>query len=94
VAGTQAAAALIAGSALPNMTYVQQTLNLNLLIPVNKKLSVRLYDSIEIGGVADWHYDGVVKNAVANYDSGTLLLDSGPASYRANVIGILLQYKL
>jgi hypothetical protein len=55
---------------------------------------VRLYDRIEIGGVADWHYDGVVKNAVANYDSGTLLLDSGPTGYRANVIGIFLQYKL
>jgi hypothetical protein len=76
------------------MTYVQQTLNLNLLIPVSKRLSLRLYDRIEIGGVADWHYDGVVKNAVANYDSGTLLLDSGPAGYRANVIGVFLQYKL
>jgi hypothetical protein len=94
VTATQTAAALIAGSALPSMTYVQQTLNFNLLIPVSKRLSVRLYDRIEIGGVADWHYDGVVKNAVANYDSGTLLLDSGPTGYRANVIGIFLQYKL
>jgi hypothetical protein len=94
VAATQAAAALIAGSALPSMTFVQQTLNFNVLIPVNKRTSVRLYDRVELGSVVDWHYDGVVKNAVANYDSGTLLLDSGPQSYRANVIGVFIQYKL
>jgi hypothetical protein len=94
IVANQNAAALLAGSALPSMTYVQQTLNFNLLIPVSKRLSVRLYDRIEFGGVTDWHYDGVIKNAVGAYDSGTLLLDSGPTSYRANVIGFFLQYKL
>jgi hypothetical protein len=90
----QNAAALIAGTALPNMTFVQQTLNFNALIPISKKLSLRLYDRIELGNVTDWHYDGVIKSAMGAYDSGTLLLDSGPTSYRANVIGFLLQYKL
>ncbi len=94
VAATQAAAALLAGSALPNMTFVQQTLNFNFLIPISKKLSVRLFDRLEIGQVTDWHYDGVIKGAVANYDSGTLLLDAGPQNYRSNVIGFLVQYKL
>ena len=94
VAATQAAAALIAGSALPNMTFVQQTLNLNLLIPISKKLSVRLFDRLELGSVRDWHYDGVISGAVANYDAGTLLLDSGPQSYHTNVIGVFVQYKL
>jgi hypothetical protein len=93
-AANQAAAALIAGTALPNMTFVQQTLNFNALIPISKKLSLRLYDRIELGNVTDWHYDGVIKSAMGAYDSGTLLLDSGPTSYRANVIGFLLQYKL
>jgi len=93
-AATQAAAALIAGSALPNMTFVTQTLNFNLLIPINKKLSVRLYDRFEVGQVKDWHYDDVIKNAAANYDSGTLLLDGGAQNYHANVIGIFIQYKL
>lgn len=90
----QNAAALIAGTALPNMTFVQQTLNFNALVPISKKLSLRLYDRIELGNVTDWHYDGVIKSAMGSYDSGTLLLDSGPNSYRANVIGFLLQYKL
>jgi hypothetical protein len=94
VAANQAAAALIAGSALPNMTFSQQTLNFNLLIPLNKKLSVRLYDRYEIGEVKDWHYDNVITGAMGAYDSGTLLLDAGPQGYRNNVIGVLLQYKL
>lgn len=85
---------LIAGSALPDMTFVQQTLNLNLLIPINKKLSIRLYDRFEVGQVKDWHYNGVITGAVANYDSGTLLLDSGAQDYHANVIGFFIQYKL
>jgi hypothetical protein len=93
-AATQNAAALLAGSALPSMTYVQQTLNLNLLIPISKKLSVRLYDRLEFGGVTDWHYDGVIHNAVTNYDLGATQLDSGPTGYRANVIGFFIQYQL
>jgi hypothetical protein len=91
---TQDAAALLAGSALPSMTFVQQTLNFNVLIPVSRRLSVRLYDRVELGGVTDWHYDGVIHNAITNYDLGAAQLDSGPAGYRANVIGFFLQYKL
>ena len=94
VAATQTAAALLAGSALPSMTFVQQTLNFNLLMPINKKLSMRLFDRYENGRVVDWHYDSVVTGAVANYDSGTLLLDSGPQNYHNNVIGVLFQFKL
>jgi hypothetical protein len=94
VAATQQAQALIAGSALPSMTYTQQTLNFNALIPLSKKLTLRLFDRLEIGQVKDWHYDGVLTGAMANYDSGTLLLDAGAQNYRANVIGIILQYKL
>jgi hypothetical protein len=94
VLATQQAQAIIAGSALPSMTFVQQTLSINLLVPVSKKLSVRFFDRLEIGQVKDWHYDGVLTGAVANYDSGTLLLDAGAQNYRANVVGFFLQYKL
>lgn len=93
-AAVLAAQVAAAGAGLPNMTYVQQTLNFNLLIPINKRLSVRLYDRVEIGGVTDWHYDGVVHNAVTNYDLGATQLDSGLTDYHANVIGFFIQYKL
>ena len=55
---------------------------------------MRLFDRLEVGRVVDWHYDGVIAGAVANYDSGTLLLDAGPQNYHTNVIGLLVQYKL
>ena len=93
-AANQSAAALIAGNALPDMTFVQQTLNFNLIIPVSKNLSVRLYDRFEVGQVKDWHYDNVITNAMAAYDGGTLLLDAGAQNYHANVIGFFIQYKL
>jgi hypothetical protein len=73
---------------------VQQTLNLNLIIPIDKKLAIRLFDRFEFGKVKDWHYDNVITSAAAAYDSGTLLLDAGPQNYHVNVIGLLVQYKL
>jgi hypothetical protein len=94
VAANQATMAIVAGSALPSMTFVQQTLNFNLIVPVNKKTSVRLFDRFEVGEVKDWHYDNVIKGAVGAYDSGTLLLDGGAQNYHANVVGVLIQIKM
>jgi hypothetical protein len=94
VAANQAAIAVIAGSALPSMTFVQQTLSFNLIVPVNKKTSVRLLDRFEMGEVKDWHYDNVIKHEVGAYDAGTLLLDAGAQNYHANVVGVLIQIKL
>jgi len=94
VAATQLAVAAFAGSALPSMTFVQHTLSLNVLVPIDRRTSVRLFDRYEVGRVKDWHYDNVITNAVAAYDNSTLLLDSGPQHYHVNVIGVFLQYKL
>ena len=94
VAANQAAMALLAGSALPSMTYVQHTLSINVLIPIDKRLSVRLFDRFELGKVKDWHYDDVMIGTMSNYDGNTLLLDTGPQKYRANIIGVFVQYKL
>jgi hypothetical protein len=94
VVANQATLAAIAGTALPSMKFTQQVLTLNLMIPIDKRLAVRLFDRYEAGTVKDWHYDGVITGAVANYDSGTLLLDAGPQNYHVNVIGAYIQYKL
>jgi hypothetical protein len=94
VLANQAAQAAIAGTALPSMKFTQQVLTLNLLVPIDKRLSVRLFDRYESGEIKDWHYDGVLTGVVANYDQGTLLLDAGPTNYHVNVIGVLIQYKL
>jgi hypothetical protein len=90
----QTAAALIAGSALPDMTFVQQIVSFNVLVPINKKLSVRFFDRYESGRVKDWHYDGVITGLATAMDGTTLLLDAGPQDYHTNVVGVFIQYKL
>ena len=93
-AATNAAMALLAGSALPDMTTVQNTITLNLVKPLDKKTSVRAFYRYDAMTIADWHYDGVIHNAMAAYDGGTMLLDSGPQSYHVNTVGVFLNYKL
>ncbi len=88
------AMALLAGSALPDMTTVQNTLAVNLVKPLDKKTTVRATYRFEGMRLADWHYDGVIKNAMAAYDSGTLLLDSGSMNYHVNTFGVFLNYKM
>ncbi len=88
------AIALVAGSALPDMTTVQNTVVLNLVVPVSKITTLRLmyrYDQMKI---RDWHYDNQLKNVISGIDSGTLLLDSGPLDYRINTLGAMLNIKL
>lgn len=89
-----AAATVIAANAMPDMTFRQQNLNVNLLVPMDKNTTIRLYDSFAVGRVADWHYDNVIHNAVAAYDSGTLMLDSGAMNYHVNTVGVFLNYKM
>jgi hypothetical protein len=89
-----AAMALLAGTALPDMTTVQNTLAVNLVKPLNKKTTVRAIYRFEGMRVTDWHYDGVIHNVMAAYDAGTLLLDSGAMNYHVNSVGVFLNYKL
>lgn len=79
---------------MPDMTTVQSTLSLNLLVPIDRRLSTRIMYRYENFRVTDWHYDGVIQGQVQALDGGTLLLDAGPQDYHANVFGVFLQYKL
>ena len=93
-AANNTAMALLAGSALPDMTTVQNTLAVNLVKPLNKKTSIRATYRFEGVKITDWHYDGAIHNAMAAYDAGTMLLDSGPLNYHVNTVGVFLNYKM
>lgn len=93
-AANQLLLAGIAGSALPDMTTIQNTMSLHLLKQLDKKTSIRATYRHDGMKIKDWHYDGVIKNAMAAYDGGTLLLDSGPQNYHVNTLGVFLNYKL
>jgi hypothetical protein len=84
----------IAGSALPDMTTLQNTITLNLVKPLDKKTTVRAmyrYDGLRI---KDWNYDGVITGKMTAMDGNTLLLDAGPLNYHVNSFGVFLNYKL
>ncbi|HET7833436.1 MAG TPA: MtrB/PioB family outer membrane beta-barrel protein [Gallionella sp.] len=92
--GNQATVAALAGIALPNMTYSQNMLMFNLLMPIQKDLSARFLYRYEDMNIKDWHYDGVITGAVSAIEGGTLLLDAGPQNYHANTFGVMFQLKL
>ena len=95
------AMASLAASALPDMTTRQHTFTMNLVKNIDKRTTVRAVYRFDGFRVKDWHYDGVVTNAMAAYDgnagtgnSGTLLLDSGPLNYHVSTFAVMLNYKL
>ena len=99
VAATNLAMQAIAGSALPDMTTLQNTLTVNLVKPLDKKTTVRAMYRFDGMRVKDWHYDNVIMNKMAAYDSGaglggTMLLDSGALNYHVNTFGVFVNYKL
>jgi hypothetical protein len=80
-----------AGNQFPAMTYVVNSLTLNVTVPLDKRTSLRFYDYYEHGQIADWHY--------ANFDNtlvygNRVYVDAGPQGYSANVIGVFLSVKL
>jgi hypothetical protein len=94
VAATQATMAAVAGNALPSMSFVQQSVSASLLVPLSKRVTLRVFDRYELGKIADWHYDQVLTGVVNVFDSGTLQLDAGPQNYHTNIVGVVLQVKL
>lgn len=93
-AAIQAANEQLMGAGWQDMTFVQNVLNVNLVIPLSKRSSLHIYDRYENGKISDWHYDGQPTGAVTNAGGGTVALDAGPQKYNANVIGVFFQQKL
>jgi hypothetical protein len=89
---TQATAAN--ANAFSDMTLVQNTLTLNLLIPIQKKATARVMYRHESGSVKDWHYTNVPPGASAAEGNATLMLDAGPQDYHTNAFGVMLQFLL
>ena len=88
-----------AGAGFPDLVNTQNVLEANLLFPINKTASARLLFRHEYGKYRDWHYDGLQDDPVAVNAPGTALpvgviLDAGPQTYRANLIGLMLQFRL
>ena len=94
--GMTAAQMAAAGSGWPDMTFRQDVVTTNVIIPVNKRTTVRLMWMYEHARVADWHYAGVDVNPTAGagtaYNTANLYLDTGPKNFRANVFGAFARF--
>ena len=83
--------AMQAGNAFPDVSYEQHLFDAGLRFPVSQQATIRLFYHFETGKIADFHYSGLDETTVV---SNRIYLDSGPRSYRANVVGAFLQLKL
>jgi hypothetical protein len=94
LSAAQTALEVLAGNALPDMSTTQNAVTLNLMVPIDRRLSARFMVRYEDFKIRDWHYNDVITGAMQNLDGGTLLLDAGPTNFHATTVGVFLQYKL
>jgi len=80
-----------AGSQFPAMTYVVNSLTLNVTVPLTERTSLRLFDYYEHGQISDWHYAGFNNSLVYG---NTVYTDGGPQGYNTNVVGLFVNVKL
>jgi hypothetical protein len=80
-----------AGSQFPAMTYVVNSLTLNVTVPLSERVSIRLFDYYERGQIDDWHYAGFGNTLVYGHSVYT---DGGPQGYNTNVVGLFFNVKL
>jgi hypothetical protein len=82
----------LVGDGFSELRFAQNVFTLSVLVPIDKQMSLRLFERYESGSVSDWHYDGVASNPMPT--TGSLYLDAGPQDYSVNVIGVLLIVRL
>jgi len=79
------------GNQFPAMTYIVNSLTLNVVVPLNERTSLRLFDYWEHGQIYDWHYQGFNNSLVYG---NNLYTDGGPQGYNTNVVGLFVNVKL
>ncbi|MFA5684251.1 MAG: MtrB/PioB family outer membrane beta-barrel protein [Lysobacteraceae bacterium] len=81
----------VAGTRFPTMTYRVNALDIGFSVPVNDRVTVRLFDRYERGRIKDWHYQGLDRGLVIDH---RIYLDSGPVGYSSNLVGLMLEVQL
>lgn len=71
--------------AWPDIVTTQNALDLNVLVPVNKKTSVRFLYRYESMALSDWHYD-----PLPTMTTNFVAADFGPQKYSTRLVGVFL----
>jgi len=90
--GLTATQEALAGDGFSDLRFAQNVLSLSLLVPINKRASLRFLGRYETGVVRDWHYDGVAANPMPTNNAA--YLDAGPQDYSVTLLGVLLLVRL
>jgi predicted porin len=90
--GMTPAQAALAGSGPSDLTFAQNVLNANILVPINARFTLRALVRYEMGKVRDWHYDGIADTPTPV--NNALYLNAGPQDYRATILGLFLHVRL
>jgi hypothetical protein len=90
--GLNATQIALAGDGWSDLVFVQNFVDANAVVPLYKRLSLRLLYRFEDAKIRDWHYDGVSVNPMPANNGA--YLDFGPQDYKAHVFGALFRYEL
>ena len=90
--GLNATQIALAGDGWSDLVFVQNFVDANAVVPLYKRLSLRLIYRFEDARIRDWHYDGVSVNPMPANNGA--YLDFGPQDYKVHVFGALFRYEL
>jgi hypothetical protein len=90
--GLNAVQVALAGDGWSDLVFVQNVAEANAMVPLNKRLSLRLLYRFEDARIRDWHYDGVSENPMPANNGA--YLDFGPQAYKAHLFGALFRFEL
>jgi hypothetical protein len=90
--GLNATQVALAGDGWSDLVFIQNIVEANAMVPIRKRLSLRLIYRYEDAQIRDWHYDGVSVNPMPANNGA--YLDFGPQDYKVHVFGALFRYEL
>ena len=90
--GLNATQVALAGDGFADLVFDQNILEANALVPLYKRLSLRVLYRFEDGRIRDWHYSGISVNPMPANNGA--YLDFGPQDYKVHLFGALFRYEL
>jgi hypothetical protein len=90
--GLNAVQVALAGDGWADLVFIQNFVDANAVVPLRKRLSLRLLYRFEDARIRDWHYSGVSVNPMPANNGA--YLDFGPQDYKVHLFGALFRYEL
>jgi hypothetical protein len=90
--GLNATQVALAGNGFSDLRFDSNLAEASAVVPLVKRLSLRLLYRYERATINDWHYDGISVNPMPANNAA--YLDFGPESYKVHFFGALFRYEL